>query len=176
MPKIIENIRGMLIEEAQNQIIANGYENVTIRSIARGCGLGLGTFYNYFKSKDTLIATFLLEDWQKRISKVEEATKDENDPMTVVRELHNEIENFIKVHHSIFSAPSAIKAFNMTSANYHRFVRNQVSIPIYNVCVKENIPDPEFLALFVAESIITWTVDKKDFEEVAAIIKKLFVK
>ena len=68
MPKIIENVRGMLIEEAQTQITANGYDNVTIRSIAKGCGLGLGTFYNYFKSKEMLIATFLNEDWQKRMS------------------------------------------------------------------------------------------------------------
>ena len=50
MPKIIENVRGMLIDEAKKQIATNGYENVTIRSIAKECGLGLGTFYNYFKS------------------------------------------------------------------------------------------------------------------------------
>ena len=46
MPKIIENLRSRLIDEAKHQIEQNGYDSVTIRSIARECGIGLGTFYN----------------------------------------------------------------------------------------------------------------------------------
>ena len=34
----------------------------------------------------------------------------------------------------------------------------------------------EFLSLFVAEAVVTWTVAKKDYEEIAAIVSKLFVK
>ena len=176
MPKIIENVRGMLIEECQNQITANGYDNVTIRSIAKGCGLGLGTFYNYFKSKDMLIATFLLDDWKARMEKIVKKNESELDPMVSVCDIYNEINDFIKVHHSIFLAPSAIKAFNMSGANYHKFVRNQVAAPIYNSCVLSGFENAEFLSLYVAESLITWTVAKKEYEEIAAIISKLFVK
>ena len=176
MPKIIENVREMLIEECQNQITANGYDNVTIRSIARGCGLGLGTFYNYFKSKDMLIATFLLEDWKARMKKIIQKNENESDPMVSVYDVYNEIKDFIKVHHSVFSAPSAIKAFNMNGASYHKFVRNQVATPIYNSCVLSGFENAEFLSLFVAESLITWTVAQKDYEEISVIISKLFVK
>ena len=176
MPKIIENVRGMLIDEAKKQIATNGYENVTIRSIAKECGLGLGTFYNYFKSKDTLIATFLLEDWQQRIDQISEATANEKDPMVVVRALHDEVEDFIETYINIFAAPAAIKSFNTQGAGYHRFVRNQVAEPIHNACVLAEIENPEFLSLFVAEAVVTWTVAKKDYEEIASVVKKLFVK
>ena len=176
MPKIIENVRGMLIDEAKTQIAINGYENVTIRSIAKGCGLGLGTFYNYFKSKETLIATFLLEDWKKRISNITVANEGEKDPMVVVHALYVQVKDFIRVHNSIFSAPAAIKSFNMTGSNYHKFVINQVAGPIYNACVLAKLENPEFLSLFVSEAVITWTVAGKDYEEIAAIISKLFVK
>lgn len=176
MPKIIENVRGKLIDEAKEQIALNGYESVTIRSIAKGCGLGLGTFYNYFKSKDLLIATFLLEDWKERIKNITEKHTTESNPMVVVNDLHNEVTSFIKEYNSIFTSPTAIKSFSMSGPGYHKFVRNQVAEPIYNSCVLAGIENAEFLSLFVAESVLTWTVAKKDYEEIAAIVSKLFVK
>ena len=176
MPKIIENVRGRLIEEAKRQINENGYDSVTIRSIAKGCELGLGTFYNYFKSKDLLIATFLLEDWKERIAKVTEKHREETDPMVVVHALYCEINDFIESNVNIFTSAHAIKSFSTTSAGYHKFVRNQVAGPIYNSCVLLGFENAEFLSLFVAESVVTWTVAKKDYDEIAAIVSKLFVK
>ena len=98
MPKIIENARGMLMDEAKRQIQENGYESVTIRSIAKGCSLGLGTFYNYFKSKDMLIASFLLEDWQQRIAKITEVSQKESDPMAVIKFIYDELKEFMERH------------------------------------------------------------------------------
>lgn len=176
MPKIIENVRGMLIEEAQTQITANGYDNVTIRSIAKGCGLGLGTFYNYFKSKDMLIATFLNEDWKKRMALIKEKHKDEHDPMVVVRAVYDDMTDFINVYNNIFTSPSAIKTFSFAAPGYHKYVREQVSVPIYNSCLLSGIDNAEFLSLYVAESLVTWTVAKREFEEIASVMSKLFVK
>ena len=166
----------MLLEEAQHQIATNGYESVTIRSIARGCGLGLGTFYNYFKSKDMLIATFLNENWQERMNVIKETYKNERDPMVVVRALYDDISDFIFVYKDIFSSPSAIKSFSFAAPGYHKYVREQVAAPIYNSCVLSGIENAEFLSVFVAESLVTWTVSKKNYDEIAAIISKLFVK
>ena len=64
MPKIIENLREKLVCEAKRQVEELGYANLTIRSVAAVCGVGVGTVYNYFSSKDSLVAAFLLEDWQ----------------------------------------------------------------------------------------------------------------
>ncbi len=176
MPKIIENVRGKLIDEAKEQIALNGYDNVTIRSIAKGCGLGLGTFYNYFKSKDLLIATFLLEDWKERIANVSKKHENEADPMVVVQSIYVEINEFINTYHNIFSSPLAIKSFGVSGPGYHKFVRNQVAAPIYNSCVLAGLENPEFLSHFVAEAVVTWTVANKKYEEIAPLISKLFVK
>ena len=50
MPKIIENLKDRLIAEAEKQIEESGYGAVTIRSVAKACGVGVGTVYNYFSS------------------------------------------------------------------------------------------------------------------------------
>ena len=55
MPKIIENLESKLLEEAKRQIQESGYGAMTIRSVAKGCGVGVGTVYNYFPSKEALL-------------------------------------------------------------------------------------------------------------------------
>ena len=46
MPKIIENLETKLIEEAKKQFETSGYSALTIRSVAKACGVGVGTVYN----------------------------------------------------------------------------------------------------------------------------------
>ena len=54
IPKILQNVREQLIDEARRQIAKSGYKKTTIRSVANGCGFGVGTVYNYFPSKEAL--------------------------------------------------------------------------------------------------------------------------
>lgn len=176
MPKIIENARSLLINEAKRQIEENGYDSVTIRSIARGCGLGLGTFYNYFKSKNILIASFLLEDWQERITKINTKSETTTDPNTIVRYIYDELSEFIVNNKSIFTSTEAIKSFNGIGGAYHKVLRAQIAAPICKICDANGHENAAFLSEFVAESIITWTVAEKSYEEIASITNKLFVK
>lgn len=176
MPKIIENARESIICEAKKQIAENGYESVTIRSIAKGCGLGLGTFYNYFKSKDLLIATFLLDEWQELISSVLLQSRGVKDPMLAVERLHYAIAQFISNNKAIFESSSAKKAFNNSVSTYHDVLRAQLAEPIFNVCSEAGYENAKFLSEFVAEATLTWTVAKKSFDEIAPIISRLFVK
>lgn len=65
MPKIIENIREQLLNETRAQVEQQGYGRTTIRSVANACGIAVGTVYNYFPSKDIMIASYMAEDWEK---------------------------------------------------------------------------------------------------------------
>ena len=71
MPKIIENLETKLIEEAKKQIEEAGYGAMTIRSVAKACGVGVGTVYNYFPSKEALIAKHLLDDWKQCVAAIQ---------------------------------------------------------------------------------------------------------
>ena len=175
MPKIIENVRETLIAEAKRQIEDCGYDKVTIRSVAAGAGIGVGTFYNYFKSKEMLIATFLLEDWRVRIDKLNEMSEGDCEPIGIVREIHGELIGFISQNISIFTSSNATKLFNQVSGDYHKVLRAQLAAPIKNACEQAKIENSKFLSLFVAESVLTWTVEKRSFDEIEQIINKLFI-
>ena len=176
MPKIIENARGLLIDEAKKQIEENGYESVTIRSISRGCQIGLGTFYNYFKSKDALIATYLLEEWEERLAKINAQSENESDPMEILKTINFELGAFLKNNASVFYAKGAAKAFQTSSRTYHNLLIQQISDPLTKVCKRCGYENPEFLAQFASEAILTWTIARKDFDEISSVMKKLFVK
>ena len=46
MPKIIENLESRLLAEAYRQTREAGYSALTIRNVAKACGVGVGTVYN----------------------------------------------------------------------------------------------------------------------------------
>ena len=83
MPKIIQNLPEKLIEETRRQVMEVGYTALNMREIARNCGVGIGTVYNYFPSKDTLIAQFLLQDWKESLERIHLAVRECSDAEAV---------------------------------------------------------------------------------------------
>lgn len=168
MPKIIENIRERLLEEAKKQIAQNGYAKTTIRSVAEGCRLGVGTVYNYFKSKDHLIATFMAEDWLCLLDGVKESS--DKGSKAVLESIFNALTDFVQRYRSLFCDKDAEKAFATVFSQRHKQLRGQLAEIILPVCNKE---DDGFMADFIAEALLTWTVSGKGFDEQYKILSKL---
>lgn len=176
MPKIIENARGRIIAEARRQIDEVGYDAVTVRSIVRGCGFGLGTFYNYFPTKDMLIATFLLDDWNECLGRVLELSE-RGGTMAVVGALYSELCGFMERFCAIFSSPSAIKVFKDADDGKHKLLRDQIAEPIARAYSLDfGGRECGFLSEFIAEAILTWAVSGKDYSEVEPLIYRLIEK
>ena len=167
MPKIIENLKDRLMTEARWQIDQNGYAAVTIRSIATACGVGVGTVYNYFPSKESLIATYLLEDWNKCIATIQiEADRSEL-PGPVLLCIYEQLTGFACHHEAIFRDNAAAAGFSGSFSQYHALLRNQLAKPLRKFC--EN----DFIAEFIAESLLTWSMAGKSFDDIYGVIEKI---
>jgi len=168
MPKIIENLRDRLLLEAKQQLEQGGYEAVTIRSIASSCGVGVGTVYNYFPSKEALIATYLLEDWNRCVETIQSTADCAETPEPVLRSIYGELIGFAGRNENIFRNEGAAHAFVGSFSHYHGMLRSQLAAPLEKFC------RDDFLAQFVAESLLTWSMAGKSLEEIYDILKKLF--
>ena len=168
MPKIIENLQQRLVEEAGRQIRQSGYEAMTIRSVAKECGVGVGTVYNYYPSKEALVASYLLEDWNVCVNHVAEASQQARDAEPVLWAIYENLSKFMEDHAAIFRSETAAASFTGSVSQYHGLLRSQLAAPLRKFC------RDDFTAEFVAEALLTWIVAGEDFDRVCCVLKRLF--
>jgi AcrR family transcriptional regulator len=64
--------RASVLTTARRLIAERGYAGVTIRDLARECGVTVGTLYNRFDSKDKLLAQAVEELFRAQITRVQQ--------------------------------------------------------------------------------------------------------
>lgn len=171
MPKIIENAREQLLAEAKKQISERGYADTTIRSVAGACGLGVGTVYNYFKSKEMLIAAFIYEDWKKYLSDMQRLPTD--DPYALLGGIYRSLQRFAEENRKLFSDSDAAKLVSEGSSGRHKMLRDQIASFVLPACKGGHNRDPQFAADFIAEALICWSMENADFEAVYTLLKTI---
>lgn len=173
MPKIIENIREKLLAEARKQIEERGYKETTVRSVAGALGLGLGTLYNYFESKDMLVASFMLEDWIDSLSCMRENLENLDGTGEKLKVIYDGVRSFSESHRAIFDDPMAKKTFTFAFNERHPILLSQISDLVLPMTEKSDIENKAMLADFISESILTWSASGREFDELLPIFNKL---
>ena len=127
MPKIIENLENRLIEEAKKQLLEAGYGALTIRSVAGGCGVGVGTVYNYFPSKDALVAAYMLQDWKGRMAVITQTSHHTDSAEHVVRCMYDQLRQYAAQHEAVLLDEAAAASFAGSFSRYHALLRSQLA-------------------------------------------------
>lgn len=171
MPRIIENLREQLLEEIKKQIAERGYANTTVRSVAKACGVGVGTVYNYFDSKEMLVASFVFEEWKTYLAAMKALPSSE--PRGLIEGVYDLMKRFAAENEALFSDPDAKKQVSAGSSSRHKMLRRQIADCILPVCEGDSA---QFTSEFIAEALIAWSMENADFEAVYPLIKKIIKK
>lgn len=169
MPKILENAREQLLKEAKRQLMENGYGATTIRSVAQSCGMATGTVYNYFPSKDMLIATFMMEDWNEAFSSISD--KSCSDKESYLEAIYDSILSFAEKYGRLFSDKEAEKSFRISFSEKHPLLIDHLSSLILPSIGE--VEDRAFTAAFIAEALIVWAMKKTEFKHLYQVISKI---
>ena len=167
MPKLIENLKNKLMDEARLQVRTNGYSATTIRSVASACGVGVGTVYNYFSSKDELLAAYMLEDWTHCMAEICAVSSASDTPEAVERCIYDQLTLYVAQHKSVIRDKAATVRFAGAFIQYHHILRDQLAAPL------SKFFSDAFTAPFIAQALLTWTMDGTDFDEIQRILAKL---
>ena len=171
MPKIIENARGLILDEAKKQIRQRGYAATTVRSVAAECGVAIGTVYNYFPSKEILIASFMSDDWKACMEAISACPCHPSQSFLYC--IYENILNFASKHDDLFSDPDAHRVFVATFEERHDMLVAMLAGCVLPLCKEENEKDRDFTSRFIAESLLTLTMRGVEFEQIYRILNKL---
>ena len=168
MPKIIPGLRDRLVEEAERQLVTGGYTALTIRSVAKACHVAVGTVYNYFSSKEEFVASALLMQWQQVLQSLNAAAESAQNVDVLLRCIYDQLCTFIDQYKVLFHDEAAIAVFSASEGCYHDLLRRQLAQPLRPFCTSD------FEAEFVAEAVLTWTVEGDGFEAIYQVVRKIF--
>ena len=102
MPKILENVRECLLSEARTLLLEKNYSEINVRDIAKRCGIGIGTFYNYFATKELLVSEIFRADWRLVSLAISEAEQNDEIFMEKCRKIYKALDLFIQNYSDVF--------------------------------------------------------------------------
>ncbi|MDO5293441.1 MAG: TetR/AcrR family transcriptional regulator [bacterium] len=172
MPKVIENLRETLLQEARKEMFEEGYQTFNIRQVAARCQVAVGTVYNYFPSKEMLAATIILEDWMKSLRQMKQKTKEETDLETGLEIIYQELLAFEQLYHQIFISSTAIYS-KYGSRKRHQKLREQLEQPIKQVVLQTKGETDPFIITFIAENLLGASQERTEFKKLAGILMKI---
>lgn len=169
MPRIIENLREQLLSEAKRQIAECGYHGVTMRSVAGACGVGVGTVYNYFDSKEVLVASVVLRDWKKYLDIMSALPTGE--PRALLFGIYRALSDFAEANRALFSDAEARRLSSVGFAARHKMLIEQIASFVMPISGSD-----KFLASFIAEALISHSSDGDEFDKLYEILEKIIKK
>lgn len=124
MPKQIPNAREIIYTIAKRDLHEKGYMGLTLREIAAQSGIAVGTIYNYFSSKDMLVASIMAEDWLFSQKNMKKSFKTALTVEEGVRVIYDAIKNFVVKYEPIWKE---YKGIPNGFAQRQMMLRNQMS-------------------------------------------------
>lgn len=103
MPKIIDGVRENLLSAARTQLLSGGYTALSLRALARECKIAVGTIYNYFDSKESLVAHVIAADWQDTRKKMKDLCLEAATVPDGICAVFTQLQEFERMYSGVFS-------------------------------------------------------------------------
>ena len=95
MPKNIEDPKQEILKQAKIILLNEGYKGLNMRTVARECNFAVGTIYNYFPTKDDLLAILMADYWEEYYGVMEKIDLEDLDLLSKLRKIYEQLEIFV---------------------------------------------------------------------------------
>lgn len=174
MPKIIEDLRATFIREARSMLQNDGGRALTIRNVAAKCHVAVGTVYNYFKSKDELMAHVMLEDWQSAMAAMRRSAEDAPDVLAGLRCVYDALYAFQALYQEAWRTYAASNDAVSNITKRHGLLITQLEGVVAPLLQHHGAEWTEYLPTFLAETLLSAsTRGEGSFDQVLPILERL---
>ncbi len=153
MPKIIEALRESLLREARIMLLEEG--DVTIRAVANRCHVAVGTVYNYFHSKDELMAYVMLADWQQALYDMRSGAEQSADAISALQCVYDALSHFEGLYRDAWAHyAKGNDAHSSISQRHDMLVEQLIGVVAPALEAHGALWDP-YLPTFLCETLLT---------------------
>ena len=99
---------------------------------------------------------------------------DGQNPEVLLRCVYEQLLIFREKYAGLFADKNAEASYASAFPQRHMQLRRQIAEPLAEICKRQVKTDPVFLAEFIADSMLTWTLEGRSFEEIGSILLQLF--
>ena len=154
MPKIIDEAREKILSAAKHTLLGQGYSVLSLRGVARQCGIAVGTVYNYFPAKDMMVGNVILADWLETLGKMQQACSQAEDLRKGILCLYEELEEFSKVYWGTWTEYTFQGVRQADFAKRHRMLVEQMAACLRPLLQRHHPNAPEKMDVFCVENIL----------------------
>lgn len=174
MPKVIGNLESVILHKGEIELEEKGYNDFNIRDISKKCDIAIGTVYNYFPSKASLISRIVLDEWDHYLNEMEEDAKQNNNLYDSLSMIFTDLVNFVLKYEDIFASKMV---FENSNSNDSRSICLDIQILISKLLKENGYTITEFEESFIAEAFFFYAV-KRDFSynKLDSVIHKILEK
>lgn len=105
MSRLIENPKQLILEKSKEILVNEGYTKLSMRNVAKACGIALGTIYNYYPTKKDLVIAMMEGYWEEYFHLLDEVVNSDKDFYVKLSEIFTDLNYFTKKFKQMWLRP-----------------------------------------------------------------------
>lgn len=176
MPKLIENAEQAILETARRQLFSGGYKSLTLRKVAAGCGIAVGTIYNYYDGKEMLVAGIMMQDWGEATAAMQAGCEAARTMEEGIRAVYDALDRFAQTFRPVWQEYGG-ETMPPGFAGRHGMLRGQITRPLAALAARLAAPQDAALAPLLAEMVLAAAMQPDiGYGPLAAMAQRIFIK
>lgn len=173
MPKIIPNLSENILKECRNILLDPNKADLAIRDIAAACGVAVGTVYNYYPSKEYMMAAVMLADWKTKLEEIGCNTENASSLMDGIRAIYDGLADYVELYRIVWQKDIASPGSQEQISLRHEKLLEDINALLMPLMTRFNKNVEGIIPTLMAVIIIERAQTDTGFEEIAPAIEKL---
>ena len=173
MPKILPELRERFIAAAKLRLLEDESHDVTIRQVAKDCGTAVGTVYNYFSSKEALLAAVMMEDWTECCRQMARGAGGADGPLEALRAEVAALRRFTARYAPLWRNYAEAKGSIDALSFRHRQIIGELLKPVEETLRRFGVEGDAYLPEVLAELVLFASRSDDGFERIRGALEKI---
>ena len=154
MPKRLPELRMRFVDAAKKRLLEDTPHDITIRQVAQDCDTAVGTVYNYFPSKEALLAAVMLEDWRDCCRQMRRDAAAASEPVEALHAATSALRRFTACYAPLWRNYATARD-RMDSLNRrHQQIIAEISGAVAEILERHDVQGDPCLAEVLAELVL----------------------